>query len=248
MVRYAFTTILLVLVVCSFCGKDFKSLGRHVWRCKEKIKGNKEKDQGDAPDDMDAETSPKSLSSTSRNPPTVNCSCRKMCNGLNGLNMHQRSCRVIKGLAGETFEIQVTVEQIVEPDRNEIIEDNVYIKTGVTLPKSLDQWKFANDYFRATLPIAGIKISNLPSIINNMNNGIYNYFAKKFGLVNSAKNADLDSKYKGYSNHKLKSCLKQLKHSGADIVEIRFLSHFLRSRLTHQDQKLARDTTMRRSR
>ena len=100
------------------------------------------------------------------------------------------------------------------------------------MPKSLDQWKFANDYFRTTLPIAEIKISNLPSIINNMNNVIYNYFAQKFGLVNSAKNADLDSKYNGYSNHKLKLCLKQLKHSGADIVEIRFVSHLLRSRLT----------------
>ena len=99
------------------------------------------------------------------------------------------------------------------------------------MPKSLDQWKFANDYFRATVPIAEIKISNLPSINNNMNNVIYNYFAKKFGLVKSAKNADLDSKYKGYSNHKLKSCLKQLKHSEADIVEIRVVSHLLRSRL-----------------
>ena len=165
MVRYTFTTILLILVVCSFCGKEFKSLGRHVWRCKEKIKGNKEKYQDDATDDMDTETSPKSLSSTSRNPPTINCSCRKMCNGLKGLKMQQRS------------EIQSTVEQIVEPDRNEIIEDNVSIKTGVKLPKSLDHWRFANDYFRVTLPIAEIKISNLPSIINNINNVTYSYFA-----------------------------------------------------------------------
>ena len=213
MVRYTFTTTLLVLLVCSFCGKEFKSLGHHVWRCKEKSKGNKEKDQDDAPDDMDAETSPKSLSSTSRNPPTVNCSCRQMCNGFNGLKMHQHSCRVINGLAGEIVEIQGTVEQIVEPDRNEIIEDNVLIKPGVKLPKSLDQWKFANEYFRATLPVAEIKISNLPSIINNMNNVIYKYFAQKAGLVKSAKNADLDSKYKGYSNQKPKSYLKQLIHT-----------------------------------
>ena len=40
-----------------------------------------------------------------------------------------------------------------------------------------------------------------------------------------------DSKYKGYSNHKLKSSLKQLIHSGSDILEIRFVSHLLRSRL-----------------
>ena len=77
------------------------------------------------------------------------------------------------------------------------------------MPISLDQWRFVNDYFRVTLPIAEIQISNLPRTINKMNNVICNYFAQKFGLKISAKNADLDSKYKGYSNHKLKSCLKQ---------------------------------------
>ena len=99
------------------------------------------------------------------------------------------------------------------------------------MPKSLDRWRFANDYFRVTLPIAEIKISYLPSIINNTNNVIYNYFAQKFGLVNSAMNSDLNSKYKVYTNHKLKSFLKQLKHSRADIVEIRFVSHLPRNRL-----------------
>ena len=32
-----------VLVVCTFCGLDFKSLGRHQWRCKAKL-GNKDRD------------------------------------------------------------------------------------------------------------------------------------------------------------------------------------------------------------
>ena len=41
----------------------------------------------------------------------------------------------------------------------------------------------------------------------------------------------MDNKYNAYSNYKLKSCLKQLKNSGADIVEIRYVSHLLRSRL-----------------
>ena len=99
------------------------------------------------------------------------------------------------------------------------------------MPQSFKQLRFANDYFIATLPIAESEISNLPSNIENMNNVIYNCFAQKFGLVNFAKNTDLDSKYKGYSNHKLKACLKQLKHSGADSVEIRFVSNLLRSRL-----------------
>ena len=51
--------------------------------------------------------------------------------------MHHRSCRVIKGLAGETFEIQSTIEPVaVEPERNTVIDDIVLIKAGVKLPKS----------------------------------------------------------------------------------------------------------------
>ena len=33
------TTLLAVFVVCSFCDKDFKSLGRHQWRCKQCVSG-----------------------------------------------------------------------------------------------------------------------------------------------------------------------------------------------------------------
>ena len=29
-----------VMVICSFCGDDFKSLGRHSWRCKKKMSFN----------------------------------------------------------------------------------------------------------------------------------------------------------------------------------------------------------------
>ena len=50
-------------------------------------------------------------------------------------------------------------------------------------------------------------------------------------MINSTKNADLDNKYNGYSNYKLKSCLKRLTKSGADIAKIRYVSHLLRKRL-----------------
>ena len=33
-----------IFVICSFCGKEFQSLGRHSWRCKEKLKDS-DKDQ-----------------------------------------------------------------------------------------------------------------------------------------------------------------------------------------------------------
>ena len=37
MTRSSFVCLLLSCVICSFCGKDFVTLGRHQWRCKEKI-------------------------------------------------------------------------------------------------------------------------------------------------------------------------------------------------------------------
>ena len=85
--------------------------------------------------------------------------------------------------------------------------------------------------FTAALPIAEITTYNLPSIISNMNNVIYSYLEQEFVVVNSSKNANLDNKYNGYSNYKLKSCLKHLKHSRADIAEIWYISYLLRNRL-----------------
>ena len=40
-------SLLFVFIVCSFFGKDFKSIGRHAWRCKEKAK-SREKDRNNA--------------------------------------------------------------------------------------------------------------------------------------------------------------------------------------------------------
>ena len=34
----------------------------------------------------------------------VRCCCGKVCNGLRGLKIHQRSCRVLKGLEQETLD------------------------------------------------------------------------------------------------------------------------------------------------
>ena len=37
MIRSSLVAMLAICAVCSFCGKDFVTLGRHSWRCKEKI-------------------------------------------------------------------------------------------------------------------------------------------------------------------------------------------------------------------
>ena len=210
--------------------------GRHVWRCKEKGKlNNKDKNnhahvtsngENTIPMAATCVESPSSITST------MKCSCGKVCNGRRRLKMHQHSCRVIIGLFGETFETECNEEYL---PANELppsaIDDQVFTKVGVKLPKSIDQWKAANDYFQASLPIHDIASSGLNTTINRMNKIIYEYFEINFGLVKSGKTTEINNKYKGYSKHALKSCLKQLKREGADPAEIKVVAHLLRCKL-----------------
>ena len=41
MTKVVIISILVTLAICNYCGLDFKSLGRHVWRCKEKLNQNR---------------------------------------------------------------------------------------------------------------------------------------------------------------------------------------------------------------
>ncbi|CAB4032766.1 Hypothetical predicted protein, partial [Paramuricea clavata] len=99
MIRSSSILMLLTCVVCSFCEKDFVTLGRHSWRCKQRVNY--------AEQDHSAEN-------TARQTPVMNspnvvvssrtvikCCCGKVCKGARGLKMHQRSCRVIQGLDSE---------------------------------------------------------------------------------------------------------------------------------------------------
>ena len=65
--------------------------------------------------------------------------------------MHQRSCRVIKDMSSETFEV---LEQSNFTDTGQNLDSADWdllpnIKPGIKLPKSDDQWKLANDYVTA---------------------------------------------------------------------------------------------------
>ena len=40
MIRKRLMVLFLVLAICSFCGKDFVSLGRYSWRCKSRLQIN----------------------------------------------------------------------------------------------------------------------------------------------------------------------------------------------------------------
>ena len=36
MIRASVIALFTILILCGFCGKEFKSVGRHSWRCKSK--------------------------------------------------------------------------------------------------------------------------------------------------------------------------------------------------------------------
>ena len=107
MLRSGFSLLLAIFAICSFCGREFKSLGRHAWRCKEKL-NSFDKSDSEIKDQTKNSTSLVSRSDKGSksvsNCLEVKCRCGKVCNMLCGSKMHQCSCRVIKGLSEETFE------------------------------------------------------------------------------------------------------------------------------------------------
>ena len=107
MLRNSLMLLFLVLAICSFCGKDFVSLGRHSWRCKSKLHiyegsfGNSAQQTRQNTEATIANVN----TSTPSNCHHVTCCCGKVYKGLRGLKMHERNCPAIKGLHGETFEV-----------------------------------------------------------------------------------------------------------------------------------------------
>jgi len=84
MFRISLMPLFFVFIVCSFCGKDFKSLGRHVWRCNEKAKSkDKERNNASSTSDSGYKTSLQAVDTDSPNSTciSVKCSCGNICNG-----------------------------------------------------------------------------------------------------------------------------------------------------------------------
>ena len=83
MFRNGFVAFFMLFVVCSFCGKDFKSLGRHTWRCKDKL--NTAKKAENVPNNTSnlcKSTLPIPIDETTEvsNCSHVKCCCGKLCN------------------------------------------------------------------------------------------------------------------------------------------------------------------------
>ena len=105
------------------------------------------------------------------------------------------------------------------------------VKPGVKLQKSEFQWKLANEYFHAILPIAEIKSLDINTAIKQMNTAIYDYFKNNIGLTDEATQSSLLDKYKEMSKNELKSQLSKLKSTHAPLDEIKYVSKLLRSKL-----------------
>ena len=106
MIRSSFICLLLSCVICSFCGKDFVSLGRHQWRCNSKIndRDSNVHSKRSASHGINAEPVITSPTTAIVKKSGTKCCCGKVCKGARGLKMHQRSCWVIMGLNNELLQ------------------------------------------------------------------------------------------------------------------------------------------------
>ena len=85
MIRSSLLVMFLVFVICSFCGRDFVSLGRHSWRCKRRvIEGQELRTTVNLSINiLQEDQAPVECISH------IKCCCGKVCKGVRGLEMHQ---------------------------------------------------------------------------------------------------------------------------------------------------------------
>ncbi len=206
--------------------KRFCSLGRHQWRCKQKINDPNLNANSENPTSYEIHVEPVISSPTTdlTKKSGVKCCCGKVCKGARGLKAHQRSCRVILRLNEELLEHVIEQEQSsndCRSDLNEIGNDTTFIdnqddeypelKKGINLPKTDSEWLTANEYFKFALaPDPPITSHDLNLSIKHLNETMYTYFANNFGFVESLPDNTLVDKYKNHGIKELKKALKLL--------------------------------------
>ena len=245
MIRSSFVALLLATVVCSFCDQDFVKLGRHSWRCKQRI-NRAEQAQPDATTRSVPVMQSPNVPVSSRT--VVKCCCGKICKGARGLKIHQRSCQVVHGLNDELradLEEQIrtnNTEHVLENDNSESNIDTVSntsfpeLKKGINLPKNDSEWLKANDYFKCALQLDDpIRLQDANSKVKSLNGIIYNYFADNFGHTETVPDKDIVAKYKEYTIKELKKALQNLKSSKGDLNEIKYVSRMLRDKLRNKN-------------
>ena len=144
MIRSSLIGLLLVCVICSFCGKNFESLGRHEWRCKQKIHHANNAENRTLRGRMPVISSP-AVGTPKRG--GIKCCCGKVCIGDRGLKMHQRSCRIISGLNNELrADLDEENSNICHDDINNNVQCNSSAKeTNEEFPFLKKRYKFTTE-------------------------------------------------------------------------------------------------------
>ena len=173
----------------------------------------------------------------------------KKCKGLRGLKTHQCTCRFVMGLNEELIQ----PEQDNELETNNIenlisTSSNPDLKPGVKLPQTEQEWVFTEDFLRSHLNIADIQSdSDLDALITNMNDTIYGFLAKNYGLVERGHNMDteLEDAYKNFSKQQLKKELSRLKKFESDNVnKVKFVARLLCKKLSGNLNSTSKVTTI----
>ena len=179
----------------------------------------------------------------------VSCGCGKKCKELCSLKTHQRTCLFVMGLNEELIQ----PEQDNELETNDIEDlsstsSNPDLKLGVKLPQTEPEWAFIKDFLRSHLNIADIQSdSDLDALITNMNDTIYGFLAKHYGLVKRGHNIDieLEDTNKNFSKQQLKKELSRLKKFESDNVnKVKFVAKLLRKKFTRNLNSTSKVTTI----
>ena len=173
--------------------------------------------------------------------------CGKHCEGLKGLKVHQRSCRIIQGL-GENLMKDLDENSGGDMDEStfgDLVNNNCTLsasvffsyyneikKKGVKSPSFTSQrWTIADDFFKAAFVNKPIGSTDLNDVVKEFNCVIYNYFKDSCWSVDNNDNRHLSAKYKENSTKDLKRILKALNRSGGDMEQIKVVSRELGHKL-----------------
>ena len=172
---------------------------------------------------------------------------------INGLN-NELCADLVEQVAENNIEEDLTDDELTANLSTAENETTPEIKKGIKLLKHDSEWSTANEYFKSTLPLNGpIKSHEFDASIQELNNTIYDYFARIFGHIETIPDKNLENRYKDHTVKDLKKALKCLKLStNSDITEIKYASRVLRDKLhnnsdTQQDQSFNHDKYLQRN-
>ena len=123
----------LICAVCSFCGgKDFTSLGRHSWRCKQRVNPTEQTASENPTREMHDTSSPKIVISSRS---VVKCCCGKICKGHRGHGLNNELCEDLEENM-ENNDTEISKDDEVNTNLNMVdSEAFLVLKKGVNLPK-----------------------------------------------------------------------------------------------------------------